>query len=240
MRVVADIRGRELLRLVEVMDQLRSPGGCPWDAEQTHESLLEYLLEEAYETVEAVETADRNALREELGDVLLQVVFHSRIAEEHGSAPFNIDDVAAGISDKLIRRHPHVFSSEVLDDSEDLHVRWDKMKAAEKARTSVTDGVPSTMPASLLAMKLMGRASRHEVTQNVPAAEPAVLAAAQTAVDQVRQSSANTSETDLFGDLLIAVIALAAERGVDAEAELRRAVRAYRQRLIDVEAAARP
>ena len=239
MRVVSDTHGRELLRLVEVMDQLRSPGGCPWDAEQTHESLLEYLLEEAYETVEAVETADRTALREELGDVLLQVMFHSRIAEEHPSEPFDIDDVAAGISDKLIRRHPHVFSSEVLDEAEDLHVRWDKLKAAEKARTSVTDGVPATMPASLLAMKLMGRASRNGVTRDVPAAEPAVLAAAQAAVDQVRHSSAEASETELFGDLLIAVIALAAERGVDAEAELRRAVRAYRQRLIAAEDAAR-
>ena len=101
--------GEPLLELVRVMNRLRSPGGCPWDAEQTHRSLVEYLVEEAYETVEAIETDDRVALREELGDVLLQVVFHSRIAEESVDDPFSIDDVAAGIVAKLIARHPHVF-----------------------------------------------------------------------------------------------------------------------------------
>jgi XTP/dITP diphosphohydrolase len=231
---VTDTRGRELLRLVEVMDQLRSPGGCPWDAEQTHASLLEYLLEEAYETVEAVESDDRAALREELGDVLLQVVFHARIAQEHGSDPFDIDDVASGIADKLIRRHPHVFADDDLDDGEDLHVRWDKMKAAEKARTSVTDGVPATMPASLLAMKLLGRASRNDVTASVPAADPVLADSVRNAVMQ-RGSSAGDDAGEVYGELMLAVIASAAEQGVDVEAALRQAVRAYRQRIIEAE-----
>ena len=101
-------RGEELLTLVEVMDRLRSPGGCPWDAEQTHESLVEYMIEEAYEAVEAIELSDSAALREELGDVLLQVMFHSRIGQEQ-TEPWDIDDVACGITEKLIARHPHVF-----------------------------------------------------------------------------------------------------------------------------------
>ena len=99
----------ELQRLVEVMDRLRSPGGGPWDAEQTHESLIKYLLEESYEFIDAIETEDREGLREELGDVLLQVYFHSRIAQDHPTDPFSIEDVARGIADKLISRHPHVF-----------------------------------------------------------------------------------------------------------------------------------
>ncbi len=99
----------ELLRLLEVMDRLRSPGGCPWDAKQSHQSLIKYLLEESYEFVESVDNEDRQAMREELGDILLQVYFHSRIAQEHPTDPFTIEDVAKGIAEKLIRRHPHVF-----------------------------------------------------------------------------------------------------------------------------------
>ena len=110
----------ELLRLLEVMDRLRSPGGCPWDAEQTHQSLIKYLLEESYEFVDAVDADDRSAMREELGDVLLQVYFHSRIAQDHPSDPFSIDDVAAGIADKLIRRHPHVFGDVQAETSDEV------------------------------------------------------------------------------------------------------------------------
>ena len=102
----------ELLRLAEVMNRLRSPGGCPWDAEQTHQSLLKYLLEESYEFVDSVDEDDRTAMREELGDILLQVYFHSRIAQEHPTDPFDIEEVAKGIADKLIRRHPHVFGDD--------------------------------------------------------------------------------------------------------------------------------
>ena len=132
----------QLLRLLEVMDRLRSPGGCPWDAEQTHESLLKYLLEEAYEFIEAVESGDREAMREELGDVLLQVIFHARMAEEASEGSFNVEDVAKGVTDKLISRHPHVFGGVEVSGTDEVVQNWEKIKAAEKSRTSALDGVP--------------------------------------------------------------------------------------------------
>ncbi len=149
----------ELLRLREVMDRLRSPGGCEWDAEQTHESLIKYLLEESYEFVEAVEENDRVAMQEELGDILLQVYFHSRMAEDDASAPFDIEDVARGVADKLIHRHPHVFTdSDVTYD--DVLENWEAQKAIEKGRTSATDGVPLGQPAMMLANKMIYRAEK--------------------------------------------------------------------------------
>jgi XTP/dITP diphosphohydrolase len=151
-----DPPGRRLLDVVAVMDRLRSPGGCPWDAEQTHTSLMPYLLEEAYEAYAALEDGDLVDLREELGDVLLQVVFHARLAEE-ADRPWSIDDVAGDLVDKLVRRHPHVFAGTSADD---LEGTWEALKKAEKGRTSVTDGVPLSQPALALAAKLQGRAAR--------------------------------------------------------------------------------
>ena len=151
-----DPPGARLLDVVAVMDRLRSPGGCPWDADQTHTSLMPYLLEEAYEAYAALEDGDLVDLREELGDVLLQVVFHARLAEE-GQAPWSIDDVAGDLVDKLVRRHPHVFAGTSPDD---LEGTWEALKKAEKGRTSVTDGVPLTQPALALAAKLQKRATR--------------------------------------------------------------------------------
>ena len=152
-----------LIRLVAIMDQLRSPGGCPWDAEQTHESLLKYLLEESYEYIESVEKDDRVHMREELGDLLLQVYFHARIAEEHPSDPFSIDDVAKGIADKLISRHPHVFSNVKVESSDDVLENWERIKNAEKGRTTVHDGVPIGQPALPLATKLVYRAKKNRI-----------------------------------------------------------------------------
>ncbi len=149
-----DPPGARLLDVVAVMDRLRSPGGCPWDARQTHTSLMPYLLEEAYEAYAALEDGDLVDLREELGDVLLQVVFHARIASESG---WDIDDVAGDLVDKLVRRHPHVFAGGSADD---LEGSWEALKKAEKGRTSVTDGVPLSQPALALAAKLQKRASR--------------------------------------------------------------------------------
>ena len=151
-----DPPGARLLDVVAVMDRLRSPGGCPWDAEQTHTSLMPYLLEEAYEAYAALEDGDLVDLREELGDVLLQVVFHARLAEE-ADAPWSIDDVAGDLVDKLVRRHPHVFAGTSADD---LEGTWEALKQAEKGRTSVTDGVPLSQPALTLAAKLQKRAGR--------------------------------------------------------------------------------
>lgn len=211
-----DIPGARFLDLVAVLDRLRSPGGCPWDAEQTHASLVAHLLEEAYELVEAIETGDRTALREELGDVLMQVVFHARLAEEDGDDPFAVDDVAGDIVDKLVRRHPHVFGDEQVTSVDEQHVRWDALKTAEKSRTSAVDGVPLAQPALALAGKLLGRTERAGI--DLPVAEPVALPAAD--VDEAR-----------VGELLLAVVAWARRHDVDPEQALRAAARTYADRV---------
>ncbi|MER0246409.1 MazG family protein, partial [Streptomyces sp. HSW2009] len=161
-----DLPGARLLDLVQVMDEIRA--SCPWSAERTHQSLAKYGLEEAYELVEAIEAGDRAELREELGDVLLQVVFHARIAQEDADEPFGIDDVAAGIVDKLIRRHPHVFGDATAQTPDEVKAHWLRTKAIEKRRASVTDGVPLDQPALALAAKLVSRAR----TADLPVALP--------------------------------------------------------------------
>jgi XTP/dITP diphosphohydrolase len=158
--------GAGLLDAVAVMDRLRSPGGCPWDAEQTHRSLLQYLVEECYELHEAIDDTDRPALREELGDVLLQVLFHARLAVEGGvepyppgDPPFGIDEVAADLVRKLVDRHPHVFGSgPAIRTAADQQRRWDELKRVEKCRDSCLDGVALGQPAAALAAKLVSRA----------------------------------------------------------------------------------
>ena len=194
-----------LLRLVEVMNTLRSPGGCPWDAEQTHESLLTYLLEESYEFIDAVERNDHDDMVEELGDVLLQVYFHARIGEEHADAPFSIEEVAGSICDKLIRRHPHVFA-----EAQDLTARqvagnWEKLKAIEKSRTSAVDGVPLNQPALALTAKLMHRGQKHGQSIN--------------AVQEIEAPQEISEES--IGELLFSVVALANKHGIDPEFALR-------------------
>lgn len=153
-----------LVRAAEVMDRLRSPGGCPWDAAQTHESLVQYLVEETYELLDALETGDRAAMREELGDVLLQVLFHARVAAEHETDPFDIDVVADELVSKLVSRHPHVFTdAEAVHTAEHQQQRWEQLKQAEKERESLVDGVPLGQPAAALAGKLGQRTGRHGV-----------------------------------------------------------------------------
>jgi len=202
-----DPPGARLLDVVAVMDRLRSPGGCPWDAEQTHDSLKPYLLEEAYEAYQAIEDGDLVDLREELGDVLLQVAFHARLAQEHATDPWSIDDLAGDLVDKLVRRHPHVFADADVDD---LDGTWERLKAEEKGRTSVTEGVPLGQPALSLAAKLQKRGSR--LGAPVP------------------------SYDDLGGELW-ALVERCRAAGLDPEAELRRVARAYRDRLAEVERA---
>ncbi len=159
-----DVPGARLLDLVAVMDRLRSPGGCPWDARQTHASLLPYLLEESHEVMEAIEalptTGDRDHLREELGDLLLQVVFHARVAQDDPQAPFGIDEVAAGIVAKLVRRHPHVFAGASAADADEVAENWEQLKAAEKQREGLYEGIPVTLPALARAAKMLGRLAR--------------------------------------------------------------------------------
>ncbi|SNR32582.1 XTP/dITP diphosphohydrolase [Haloechinothrix alba] len=175
----ADVIGAEvppLLEAVRVMDRLRSPGGCPWDGIQTHESLRQYLVEETYELLEAIETGDRESLREELGDVLLQVLFHARLAAEHDTDPFDIDAVAADLVTKLVSRHPHVFTGSAGAESghtaERQQVRWEELKRTEKGRESAVDGVALGQPAVALAAKLAQRSARAGVPEELlPAPE---------------------------------------------------------------------
>jgi XTP/dITP diphosphohydrolase len=163
-----------LLDAVRVMDRLRSPGGCPWDAEQTHESLGRYLVEECYELLQAIEDGDPHAIREELGDVLLQVLFHARIASERSpeDGGFDIDDVAHGLVDKLIRRHPHVFAdAPPIESAADQQTRWDELKKSENGRSSVLAGVALGQPAVALAAKLGSRAARLSLEVDLPDGE---------------------------------------------------------------------
>jgi XTP/dITP diphosphohydrolase len=207
-----DLPGARLYDVVTVMDRLRSPGGCPWDAEQTHGSLLPHLLEEAYEAADAVETGDRAALREELGDVLLQVVFHARLAAEHTEEPWSIDDVAGDLVTKLVRRHPHVFAETTADTPADVERNWDQIKAVEKGRRSAVDGVPLGQPALSLAAALAHRTARAGVT--VPP------------LSEIREPKQFDEAS--VGELLLAVAARSRAAGVDPELALRAAARRYR------------
>ncbi len=191
------------------MDKLRSPGGCPWDAEQDHASLLKYLLEESYEFIESVENNDRQAMQEELGDLLLQVYFHSRMAEEDAKQPFNIEDVAQSVAEKLIRRHPHVFAGTSVNSSEDVLENWEKQKVAEKGRTSAIDGVPLAQPALPLATKVIYRLNK--LNYDLPISEPISLPS------EINQ--------DQFGQILLGLISQAVEKGLDPEAALRSATK---------------
>lgn len=195
----------ELLRLLEVMDRLRSPGGCPWDAEQTHQSLIKYLLEESYEFVDAIDEDDREAMREELGDILLQVYFHSRIAQEHPTDPFDIEDVARGIADKLIRRHPHVFEAAKIKDNDELLANWERLKAQEKGRNSATDGVALSQPALSLITKLIYRAEKNGINLNLPTTDVNNEVPTEVAI----------------GDALVAAVVAAVKHGIEPEDLLR-------------------
>ncbi len=195
----------EVERLIEVMHTLRQK--CPWDAEQTHESLMPYLVEEALEVVEAVEDGSDAALVEELGDLLLQVAFHAEIAAQQGR--FDIDDVARGIADKLVARHPHVFASEPVPD--DMLSTWEQRKRAEKGRTSALDGIPGRMSALTRAAKVIARSERHGL------------------------AVAPTSGGDDLGQRMLALVAEAHAEGLDAEQLTRAAVRDLERRVVQAE-----
>ncbi len=214
------MQGTQLQRLGEVMDRLRSPGGCPWDAEQSHESLLKYLLEESYEFVDAVNSGNRIDMREELGDVLLQVYFHSRIAEEDPIDPFSIEDVAQAIADKLIRRHPHVFADVQSLDSAEVVQNWEEIKKAEKGRTSALDGVAMAQPALPLIEKLLYRASKHGVKVVVP---------------ELINMDGEVDESAV-GQAFLTLIAWAHANGIDAESALRKEAIRLSQQIAATEA----
>jgi XTP/dITP diphosphohydrolase len=197
-----------LERLRSVMDRLRSPGGCPWDSEQTHKSLLKYLIEESYEFIESVENNDREAMVEELGDLLLQVFFHSRIAQERGDNPFSIDDVAERVANKLVSRHPHVFAEAKVKDSAEVKLKWEEIKNNEKSRTDIFDGVPFGQPALSLAAKVLQRAEKNGRALPKSEVEPEI------------------SQQD-FGRSMLALVQEALAANLDPESELRAAVLRY-------------
>jgi XTP/dITP diphosphohydrolase len=198
--------------LVATLHRLRAPGGCAWDRDQTHASLVQYLIEETYELVEAIESGTREELIEELGDVLYQVLFHADIEAEAGN--FSLEDVAAHMTAKMVGRHPHVFGDEIAKTPDEVVATWDRIKAVEKAhRSSTLDGIPQGMPALALADKLLGRAGKIGVVRDaveIPATE------------------------DQLGEQLLAMVAAARAAGLDSERALRGALRALQD---DVRAA---
>jgi XTP/dITP diphosphohydrolase len=231
------------------MERLRAPGGCPWDARQTHASLVQYLLEEAYETAEAIEHGSRDDLREELGDVLLQVVFHASIAAEHADDAFDLDQIALGVADKLVRRHPHVFAAgqTARMSAEESHRRWDKIKAEEKSRRSVLDGIPAAQSPLARAQKVFGRARRAGIDLTglglppLPdAAGPApgggLDPAGLARVPDAPADGAASDNGDDLGERLAALAREADARGLDAEQELRAATRRLEARIKNYEA----
>jgi uncharacterized protein YabN with tetrapyrrole methylase and pyrophosphatase domain len=233
------VPGAALLRLVQVMDILRV--NCPWDAKQTHESLAPYLLEECYEALEALESGDPAALRDELGDVLLQVVFHARVAAERTDGTgYTIDDVATGIVEKLIRRHPHVFGDVQVSGAEDVKRNWDAIKAAERggregALPAALGSVPFGQPALSLAAQLQRRADRAGVPVELAdlptgtAAGPA--AAGPAAAGRALAGGQGPDGVSEIGAALFALVAQARAAGIDPELELRAAARSYRERV---------
>jgi MazG family protein len=217
-------------RLREIVARLRAPNGCPWDREQTHQSLKPHLLEECYELLEAIDAGDNGQLREELGDLLLQVALHAQIAAEAGR--FSLDDVAEELADKLVRRHPHVFGENRLPDSDAVLKQWDQIKRDEKAeRRSALDGVPLHLPALARAQKVQVKAARIGFD----------WADAAGALAKVREELVEAAEAappeleEEVGDLLFAVVNYARKRKVDAEQALLSATRKFSDRFHAVE-----
>jgi XTP/dITP diphosphohydrolase len=246
----------KLDELIAVLAQLRAPGGCAWDADQTHESLVRYLVEECYELIDAIESGDRDAMIEELGDVLYQVIFHSDLAANTPGEEFTIEDVAAHMTAKMIARHPHVFGDQAAKDAlgiesaDDVVAVWDDLKATEKThRTSVLDGIPQGMPALALADKLVGRAEKVGVpipdaaapkTADPTIAAPTIAAptteapSTTTPVTTAPVTTAPATEAEL-GVHLLSVVAAARSAGLDPERALRTTLRDVQDRIRDAE-----
>jgi tetrapyrrole methylase family protein/MazG family protein len=217
--------GRRLLDLVRVMARLRGPGGCPWDREQTHQTLAHPLLEETHELLEAIDSGDSDAIRDELGDLLLQVVFHAEMASEDGR--WDVDDVARRLTEKLIHRHPHVFADVEVSGADEVLTNWERLKAEEGsgARRGVEDEIPATLPALARAAKVQRRAAGWGVEWPSSAAAVAALR------EEVGALSAESDDAeDEIGAVLFAAVAVARKLGVDAESALRRTTRGFADR----------
>lgn len=222
-------------RLMNLMRRLRAPGGCPWDAEQTHESLKRYLLEETYEVLEAIDSKSTKMLKEELGDLLLQSVFHAVIAEEHGE--FTMDDVLQVLSDKLIRRHPHVFADLKVDTIDDLVANWERIKKGEKGeeRLSALSGVPPQLPALLRAQKITEKASRVGFDwDHVDPVFAKVLEELKELEETLFTGDQERMEAEL-GDLLFAIVNLGRFLSINPEDALRKTIARFVSRFHHVE-----
>ena len=194
--------------LAEVVERLRAEGGCPWCSEQTHESLVQYLLEETYELIEAIEAGDRDDVIEELGDVLYQVVFHASLAASTPTENYTLDEIARRAAEKMIGRHPHVFGDVQYETADDVIAVWEELKKADKpGRESTLDGVPQTMPALALADKLLGKAAKLDL------------------IDIAGPAPFKFESEDELGPLLMAIVASARAQGLDSERALRGALR---------------
>ncbi len=232
---------KNTLRLLDIMARLRDPEtGCPWDIQQDFASLIPYTLEEAYEVADAAERGDMGDLREELGDLLLQVVFHSRIAEERGL--FGFEEVAKAIADKLIRRHPHVFGGIVFDNDDERHRYWEEAKLAERrekgkeeAAASVLDGLPDNLPALMMAQKLQKRAARHgfDWTDIDPVFDK--VREELLELEEAHASGDGEHTREEVGDLLFVAVNLARHLGIDAESALRDSNRKFSRRFRYIE-----
>ncbi|MBS3756266.1 MAG: nucleoside triphosphate pyrophosphohydrolase [Desulfobacterales bacterium] len=231
---------KEMDRLVHIMETLRAPGGCPWDARQNHKSLVPSLIEEAYELVEAIEKDDADAMAEELGDVLLQVVFHSIIAGEDGQ--FTFAEVADRLADKLVYRHPHVFGNTEVADAAEVTRNWDQLKGAENGkseRDSIADGIPASMPALLYALKLQSRAQRAGFDWDNAEGVIEKLREEVDELDAAVKSRDAAAVADEIGDLVFSAVNLARKLDVDPEAAVHRVNRRFVGRFAHIEKAAR-
>ncbi|MBX7149639.1 nucleoside triphosphate pyrophosphohydrolase [bacterium] len=225
--------------LLAVMHKLRSPGGCPWDAKQTHKSILPYLIEECYEVVDAIERNDSADLKEELGDLLLQVVFHAEMASENGN--FTIEDVALGISQKLIRRHPHVYGNTVVNNAGEVVKNWDAIKNEEKKhqkQESVLDSVPRAFPALMEAQKISKKAAKTGFDWKKP---EDVFKKINEETAEVKKAIKRKNKKNIeeeVGDLLFCLVNLARKLKVDPEMALRKTNAKFRKRFLKMEKAA--
>jgi len=225
--------GTTLARLVGVMRRLLAPDGCPWDREQTFETLRKYVLEEACEVIDAIDAGDRKALREELGDLLLQVVFQAELARREGT--FAIDDVVAGIVDKLVHRHPHVFGDLDAKDADEVLRNWEKLKAKEKGERGILGGVPRSMPALTRAQRIGEKVARVGFDWPDARGSRAKVAEEVEELDRAIASGDPSQIEEEMGDVLFALVNLSRHVNVDAEGALRRTIDKFTKRFGHVE-----
>ncbi len=235
---MADLPSDPFRALVAILAQLRGDPGCPWDKEQTHATLVPYLVEEAYEVIDAIEGNHEESMREELGDLLLQIVFHAQIARERGV--FDVDQVCSGIVDKVIRRHPHVFGDAQVKTAQDVIVQWEEIKLREKAgksaRTSLLDGIPQHLPALLRAERMQKRAAEVGFDWESAAGAWDKLREEADELKEAVEADDRQAMQDEFGDLLFSAVALGRHLGLSAEEALRAATRRFDGRFRHMEA----